>query len=250
MSSKKSIFRIVLLRIYLAYSAVLLTLTFLMLFPLFVLADWCGWRRTGLQLNHIWSKVYFPLVGVPVQVAYQGGLDKSKSYIFCPNHFSYLDVAILPQLPMPFMYVGKLSLAKVPMFGYMFKAFHITVDREKMRERYATYQQSIQALKDGFSLAIFPEGGIKSENPPAMVDRLKEGPFRMSIETGVPIVPVTLADNWKMFPSDKELYFYRRKCRVMVHEPIDPKQFSMDQIKEYQKQVYETIQSQLDVMNG
>lgn len=148
------------------------------------------------------------------------------------------------------MYVGKISLAKVPMFGYMFKAFHITVDREKMRQRYATYQQSIEALKTGFSLAIFPEGGIKTKNPPKMTPKFKEGPFRMSIETGTPIVPVTLADNWRMFPSDSSLFFYRRKCRVLVHEPIDPKDFSMDQIKEFQNKVHQTIQSQLDQMNS
>ncbi|MCV9385248.1 lysophospholipid acyltransferase family protein [Reichenbachiella ulvae] len=247
---KHNIFLTVILRVYGLFAALLLTLTFLLLFPFFVLADWCGWKRFGLQLNHFWSKIYFPLVGIPVHVEYQGELDPNQSYIFCPNHFSYLDVAILPQLKMPFMYVGKISLAKVPMFGYMFKAFHITVDREKMRQRYATYQQSIEALKNGFSLAIFPEGGIKTENPPKMTPKLKEGPFRMSIETGTPIVPVTLADNWRMFPTDSSLFFYRRKCRVLVHEPIDPKNFNMDQIKEYQSKVHQTIQSQLDQMNS
>ncbi|UXP32158.1 1-acyl-sn-glycerol-3-phosphate acyltransferase [Reichenbachiella agarivorans] len=249
MNIKDTLLWKVILRIYGAYCVILFVTTFILLFPLFVIADKFKMPRFGLILNHYWAHVFFFLIGVRMEITQKVKLSKTSSYILCPNHFSFLDVAILPFVPIPFKYVGKLSIAKVPFFGYMFKKFHITVDRSKMRERYATYKQSIDALHNGFSLAVFPEGGIKSTEPPKM-HAFKEGPFRMSIETGAPIVPVTLADNWHMFPTDGKYFFRRRKCRIVIHEPLDPKKYSMDNIKDFQNDVYNMIQSELNKKNN
>jgi 1-acyl-sn-glycerol-3-phosphate acyltransferase len=143
------------------------------------------------------------------------------------------------------MFVGKLSISKVPFFGYMFKRFHITVDRTKMREKYATYARSIAALKNGFSLAIFPEGGIRS-NGTTQMGAFKEGPFRMAIEANTPLVPVTMLDNWHIFPDDGRFNFFRRKCRMIVHDPISPSKYTIDQIKEFQEEVFTKIQTALN----
>ncbi|MGL1888288.1 MAG: 1-acyl-sn-glycerol-3-phosphate acyltransferase [Reichenbachiella sp.] len=175
-------------------------------------------------------------------------LDKDDNYILCSNHFSYLDVAILPFFPLPFKYVGKVSIAKVPLFGYMFKKFHITVDRSTMRERYASFKASTQALNEGFNVAVFPEGGIKSASPPQM-HKFKEGAFRMALETGTKIVPITLADTWHIFPLDDKFYFNRRKCRIVIHDPIDPSKYSLDNLKQFQDDVYELIQNELNKLN-
>lgn len=131
----------------------------------------------------------------------------------------------------------------------MFKTFHITVDRSTMRERYATYKQSVDALQEGFSLAIFPEGGIKSQHIPQMAP-FKEGPFRMAIETGTSIVPVTMADNWHIFPDDGRFDVRRRRCRMVIHEPIDPSKYTLETIADFQNDVYQLIQSELDKLNA
>ncbi|PIB37441.1 hypothetical protein BFP72_06660 [Reichenbachiella sp. 5M10] len=236
------------LRIYGGYCLLLFVSTFALLFPLFVIADKCNRPKFGLILNHYWAHIFFFLIGVRMEITQKEKLDKSASYILCPNHFSYLDVAILPFVPIPFKFVGKISISKVPLFGYMFKKFHITVDRSKMRQRYASYQQSIDALTHGFSLAVFPEGGIKSVSPPTM-HAFKEGAFRMAVETGVSIVPVTLADNWHIFPTDGKYFFRRRKCRVIIHEPIDPRKYTLDNLKDFQNDVYNLIQNELNTLH-
>lgn len=182
---------------------------------------------------------------MPIRIERKVKLETSKGYIFCANHFSFLDIAILPFMPVPFRFVGKLSIARVPFFGWMFKRFHITVDRSKFRERYVTYAESIKALREGFSLAIFPEGGIKSRKIPKMYD-FKEGPFRMAVETNTFIVPVSLLDNWHIFPDDKKFNFYRRKCRIIIHEPIDPSHYTMDNLSDFQERVATLIQRDLD----
>ena len=239
----------ILQRIYMVYAAILFIGTFLSILPVFFLADVFNWHRLALKMNHYWAHVFFFLVGMPMDIKMMGKLDKKQNYIFCPNHFSYLDIAILPFVPIPFKFVGKLSIAKVPFFGYMFKKFHITVDRSKIRERYATYGKSVDALNQGFSLAVFPEGGIKSQKPPKL-HSFKEGPFRMSIETNTALVPITMADNWHIFPDDGRFKFHRRKCRMIVHEPIDPAGYSIDELGAFQTHVFHLIQNELNRLNG
>jgi len=245
---KSTFFWKAILRIYAGYCLILFVITFLFNLPLFFLADKLNLPKFGLIINHYWAKVYFTLIFLPMEITVKGSLDKDESYIFCSNHFSYLDVAILPFVPMPFKFIGKISITKVPAFGYMFKKFHITVDRSNMREKYASYKQGIDALNEGFNLAIFPEGGIRSQEPPKMF-RFKEGAFRMAVETGAKIVPITLADNWRIFPTDGKYYFKRRKCRIVIHEPIDPARYGLANLKGFQEDVFNLIQSELNTLN-
>ena len=246
---KSTIFGKIILRIYNLYCIIMFVGTFMCNLPLFFLADIMNKPKFGLIINHYWAKVYFFMIGVPMEITTSSKLDKNDNYILCSNHFSYLDVAILPFVPLPFKYVGKISIAKVPLFGYMFKKFHITVDRSTMRERYASFKASTKALNEGFNVAIFPEGGIKSSAPPQM-HNFKEGAFRMAVETGTKIVPITLADNWHIFPLDGKFYFNRRKCRIVIHDPIDPSNYSLDNLKDFQNDVYELIQNELDTLNN
>ena len=119
------------------------------------------------------------------------------------------------------------------------------VDRAKSKSRYETYQRSINALKEGFSLAIFPEGGILAQSPPQMAD-FKDGAFRMALETGVSLVPVSFRDNWHIFPCNGKIIFNRRKCRIVFHEPIDPLNYSMEQLDKFSDDVKRIIQQGID----
>lgn len=235
----------ILRRLYSAYAVLVFVATFLIVLPVYLYADWFDKPRLGLIINHYWARLYFFLLGMPIEIEQKFDFDKNKNYILCANHFSFLDVAIMPFAPVPFKYVGKISISKIPFFGYMFKRFHITVDRGKVRSKYETYKKSINALVDGFSLAIFPEGGIRASEPPQMAS-FKEGPFRMAVETGVSLVPISFADNWHIFPADGSYFINRRKCRIVFHEPIDPDHYSLDTLNEFKEDVFNIIQKGLD----
>jgi len=236
-------------RVYSIYAVLIFVLTFLIVLPVYLFADWFDKPRLGLIVNHYWARVYFFLIGMPVEIEGEHNFDRSKNYILCANHFSFLDVAIMPFAPVPFKYVGKISISKIPFFGYMFKRFHITVDRDKVRSKYDTYKKSIDSLLNGFSLAIFPEGGIRSTEPPKMAS-FKEGPFRMAVETGVQLMPVSFADNWHIFPEDGKYFIHRRKCRIVFHAPIDPVNYSLETLKDFRDDVFDVIQKGLDSKSG
>ncbi len=151
---------------------------------------------TGI-INRWWAKLLFTFIFVPFKVEERSHLDRKRKYIFCANHFSYLDIPAMGLNPVNAIFVGKSDLEKVPLFGFMYRKLHITVNRENLRSRGNTMIASMKAIDEGKSLMIFPEGGMLTPNAPAMLS-FKDGAFRTAIEKKIPVVPVTIPFNWKI----------------------------------------------------
>lgn len=126
-------------------------------------------------------------------------------------------------IPKPFKFIGKNSVSKVPLFGYMFKKLHIAVDRNNLRDRHRSFEKGKQALLEGLSLVVFPEGGIMTKNPPHMAP-FKSGAFKMAIELQIPIIPVTIPYNWILLPDDNRFLMKNGKASIIFHEPVFPDQ--------------------------
>ncbi len=234
----------VLLRVYSIYSYLIFLLSFIVVAPFILgLSTKKSWHKAALAINSGWSWVYFKLVFIPVHFEYEQPLDRKQHYIFCANHFSFLDIAIMAGLPVPFKFIGKRSITKAPVFGYMFRKLHITVDRGSARSRAQSLHDSRQALKDGFSLTFFPEGGIVSTDPPNMVG-FKDGAFRLAVEENIPIVSVSLMDNYRILPDDGRFLLRPHKCRIYVHKPILPEDYGFDAVA-MKRATRELIESKL-----
>jgi 1-acyl-sn-glycerol-3-phosphate acyltransferase len=163
---------------------------------------------------------------------------------------SILDIPTIPLIDKNIAYVGKSELRKIPLFGYVFKIFHIPVDRQNYRSRYNTIIRSKEELDNGKNLAIFPEGGIITTSPPEMV-RFKDGPFRIAIEKQVPIVPVTIPFNWIILPDNKKLRLNKRnhKLRIIVHQPIPTNGMTLDDLADLKKTTFNLIDLELKKQN-
>jgi len=170
-------------------------------------------------------------------------LDKRRQYIFCANHFSYLDIPTLGLNPVNAIFVGKNSIERVPLFGYMYGKLHITVDRASLRSRFNTMKQSLQAIDEGKSLMIFPEGGIIAQHPPQM-SAFKEGAFRVAIEKQIPVVSVTIANNWIILP-DPENRLRWGVVKVVFHEPIETQGMTIEDVDDLKQKVFQIISYEL-----
>lgn len=230
-------------RIYTYYVAVAFVLTFAILFPLFLCCIWVpSWNKYGRKINQFWAKGFFSLIFLPVKVEVEGVVEKGKSYIFLANHFSYLDVAMMGFVPGDAVFVGKASIRKVPFFGYYFKNLHIAVDRGRVKSRAETMRRAGLALDRGSSMVLFPEGGIYTQNPPQLVP-FKNGAFRLAMEKQIPIIPVTLSYNHVILADQKELIIKRMPAKMVLHQAINPADFTSDEaLKQY---CFEVIQEQL-----
>jgi 1-acyl-sn-glycerol-3-phosphate acyltransferase len=224
--------------------------TFLAIFPFFVLfAQRESWKKYGHFMNKFWAHVVFWSCGLRTDVRFKFKPDPKGQYIFCANHSSYLDIPTLCySLPGYFVLMGKASLAKAPLFGYMFTSFYIAVDRSKSKSRADAITKSKEAIDKGYGLGIFPEGTIPRENLPHMLP-FKDGAFRIAIEKGVPIVPVAIMNNWKILPDDGSFTPRLHPMITVVCEPIITKGLTMDDVNRIKQQTYDTIHTELKRFN-
>lgn len=233
------------LLLYTIWAAFWFVFFFLVLFPItFVSLQKESWKPLAHRVNWVWAHLFFPMIGMPVRIHYEAPCDPRRAYVFCANHFSYLDIAVMMlAVPNYFAFMGKSGVKKLPLFGYMFTHLHIQVDRNDASSRTKALQRSIRALRAGRSIMIFPEGGIKSKNIPEMHRPFKDGAFRMALQEQVPIVPISLLNNYQILPDVPNPRFRPGTIRIVVHQPIDTAGLAVseDNVNRLNEQVFKVI---------
>ena len=225
---------------------------FLMVFIIlfFLLVPWLfiftALFKNELYVAHIsryWSKLTIWLSFIFPMVRWEEKLDANEKYIFCANHVSTLDIPLIYAiLPMPIQYIGKAEISKIPLFGYFFRKNSIMVDRSNKKDAYNAFLNAGEKLTQNLNICIFPEGGIPKKT--IFLKKFKNGPFRLSLEKNLKIVPITLIDNKQIFPQE---YFkgYPSFAKVTIHKPIDPNKLQEKDVKNLNIIVYNTIFEQL-----
>lgn len=200
---------------------ILVTLPILLFFPILILATLS--EKTYAQFfwlaRNIWAATILYGMGCYPVFKREEKLQKGRSYMLVANHTSMLDIMLMLRTSKnPFVFVGKKELQNIPLFGFFYRRVCILVDREDSRSRVAVYRRAQRRLNQGLSICIFPEGGVPDES--IILDRFKDGAFKMAIAHGIPVVPITFLDNKKRLPFP----FFSGSpgpLRVKVHRFID-----------------------------
>ena len=200
---------------------ILVTLPILIFLPILVLVTVS--EKTYAQFfwlaRNIWASTILYGMGCFPVFNREEQLQKGKSYMLVANHTSMLDIMLMLRTSKnPFVFVGKKELQNIPLFGFFYKRVCILVDREDSRSRTAVYRRAQKRLNQGLSICIFPEGGVPDES--VILDRFKDGAFKMAIAHSIPVVPITFLDNKKRFPFQ---FFSGRpgRLRVNVHSFLE-----------------------------
>lgn len=232
--------------IHTALGLLVFAVLFLLFFPLLCIPIlFPSLHRLVGIVNRWWAHSMFRLALLPYRVVCETQLDKKQVYIFCPNHFSYLDIPTMGLNPVNSIFVGKSAMEKIPLFGFMYRKLHITVDRSSLISKFNTFKQSVEAIEQGKSLIIFPEGGMVTQHPPRM-GRFKDGAFRAAIEKQIPIVPVTIPNNWIILPDASSLRLKRGLVKVIFHKPIATQGLTLADLDGLKEQVFDVIDRQLN----
>lgn len=241
--------KVFLSRLYTIYAVIIFLMTcVIFLLPQLIMAQRITWHHAAVRINYYWAWTFFRLLFVPIRIHFPEGFDKKQQYILCANHFSYLDIPTMPLLGIPFKFIGKSSVARVPIFGYMFKKIHVMVNRESVRSRANSMKRAQEALIQGFNMCFFPEGGIKAIHPPEMVT-FRDGAFRLSTELKYSILPVVLHTNYRLLPDDGNLSLRYHTIHIDVLPPIPPTGDDEEAVKNLRDQTYKTIQDRLNQVN-
>lgn len=185
------------------------------------------WRNGKLPraVQVFWSRSVLWLLLVPIKVSGRENVDPKQSYVFVANHQSFLDVfAVYGWLPNNFKWLMKKELRKIPFVGTACAvAGHIFVDRSNPRAAIESLTYIKAQLHDGISTVIFPEG---TRTKTGEMGRFKAGAFKIAMDMGLPVVPITLNGFYQSMPPGQ--FFANLHSRVSLHigKPIDISQFT------------------------
>jgi 1-acyl-sn-glycerol-3-phosphate acyltransferase len=218
---------------------------FISTYPLFViLLAKKSWYPKAHALRRVWGSYIFYFGGMECQVEFEEKLTPNKTYIFVPNHSSYLDIpAFTVMMPGYFIFMAKAELLKVPLFRIFFKTIDIPVNRQSAIKAHRSLLEANKRLSEGISIVNFPEGTIPQSAP--TLGRFKEGPFRLAIENEVDLVPITLPDNHLRLPDKGKLEATPGKVRMFVHKPISTKGLLIADANRLKQEVYCIIEAKL-----
>jgi 1-acyl-sn-glycerol-3-phosphate acyltransferase len=165
---------------------------------------------------------------------------KDGAMIVAPNHVSYLDplwVSIPITRPLRYMTWDKMT--RLPLLGPLIRAYGAFPVCLEKGDR-AALRHSLERLRQGGGLMIFPEGG---RTRTGRLMPFKPGVIRLALETNAPILPVTIIGGYKAF-SPHHLIPRPYKIKIIYHDPIQLTPPDDDsQMKEFMRQQTEYLQS-------
>jgi 1-acyl-sn-glycerol-3-phosphate acyltransferase len=184
-----------------------------------VLAWWAFWT----VLNAIWGLPYMFLTGradalykvavwgalvgakiggAKVEIRGRENVQSGQNYIFMSNHVSNLDPPIvIPLIPGRTSVLVKKELFRIPLLGPAMKlARLVPVDRSNREAAIASIREATDVLKSGLHMSVFPEGTRSSDG---RMKAMKKGPFYLAEESGLPVIPVTIAGTYEMWPKHR-----------------------------------------------
>jgi 1-acyl-sn-glycerol-3-phosphate acyltransferase len=140
-------------------------------------------------LFRIWCSLFVRAVDVDLRLHEKNAKPIPKQYILIANHPSALEDVGVPSL----FKVTMLAKAGVRQWWWVGRinqaAGTVFVKREDPESRRASVESLKGKLQRGDSIALFPEGGCRGRR---IHTTFYSGAFEMSLNTGVPILPVFL----------------------------------------------------------
>ena len=183
-------------------------------------------------LFYLYSKLVFSTYA-PTSIVGRENIPDS-SFIFCSNHNSHMDVALLAvAAKKSFNDFGMLA-ARDYWFESWIKRVSVNtvmnlipVDRSSNKEKELSIKDS-EALCNAFmeyeqrNLILFPEG---TRGNPGELLPFKKGAARFALNLNKPILPAVIYGSHKIWPRGKVFFGLPTKIKVFILEPIYPNSF-------------------------
>lgn len=208
-----------------------------------IIASLISQKAGGRFAGAIWARTNAFFTPMFVSVSGKEKIQKNTSYIIIPNHQSYYDIFLIyGWLGIDIKWVMKKELRKIPGLGIASeKIGHIFLDRSNNKEALDSLNQAKKKLINGSSIVIFPEG---TRSATGDIQPFKRGAFKLAFDLGLPILPVTLIGTKDILPTNS-FNLLPGKVSMVIHEPIDIKKYSEEDVRKLMSEVSAIISKPL-----
>ena len=191
------------------------------------------------KIAYIWASTLLKLSGVRVDVEGVENVLTDRPQIFMSNHQSDFDILIvLANIPGQFRWIAKKELFKIPIFGKaMRNAGYIEIDRQHHDNAMKSLEEAAHKIRDGKSVVTFPEG---TRSKDGTIKPFKQGMFHLAIQSGVPIIPISIVGANKIMPK-RSLLIKPGRIKMIIDRPVDVSLYSIETRAELIDKVRGTI---------
>ncbi len=187
----------VILFIYNIYAIIIFVVVMFLLFPFFAVASLFGKIKGGnmmYSICRIWADIFLFCIGITHKNIFEAPKATDHPVIFVFNHISYMDIPIMMKTfrNKPIRILAKAEMAKIPIFGFIYRNAAVMVNRTDDVARAKSVVQLKNILSKNISILISPEGTFNMTNKP--LKEFYNGAFKIAVEMQIPIQPVLFLD--------------------------------------------------------
>jgi 1-acyl-sn-glycerol-3-phosphate acyltransferase len=220
-------------KLWAIYALSIFFLLWLVFFPFYYLAFLLfpkSWRRYIIWFSHhVYTRLFFALALVRIQVEGTENLDPKQTYILVSNHLSGIDFMVNARAyPGVYKFLAKKELVKMPIFGFIVRKLCVLVDRSSPASRSASMKFLKKTLEEeGYSVFLYPEGTRNRTQAP--LGTFHKGAFRTAIESQKPVAIQTITQIRNVSGSHG-LDLWPGTVKVVWSRPIETKGMTMQEV--------------------
>jgi 1-acyl-sn-glycerol-3-phosphate acyltransferase len=188
-----------------------------------------------------WAQTWYIFIGVWHKEIYEANHDFKKPHIFVANHNSYMDIPPIVQLNhQPIRPLGKFESSKIPIFGWVYRAAVILVDRSSPEKRAKSLRNLKAALHKRTSIFIFPEGTFSMTHQQPLKS-FYNGAFKLAIEMQIPIQPILMIDAVDRMHFESVFSLTPGANRVVYLKTVEVSTYTLEDIEKLKTEVYQMM---------
>ena len=190
-----------------------------------------------------WSQALLKVAGVTVNVSGTENVPDHEAVVFVSNHQGNFDIPILlASIEKPKSFIAKTEIANLPLISTWMKYMNcVFMDRSDIRQSLKVISQASYYVKEGYSMAIFPEG---TRSKGKEMGEFKPGSMKLALKAEAAIVPVAIRGSYKIM-EENGFIIKPGLVEVVIAKPIPTKDLTKEQVRNLPALVQEIIQSKL-----
>ena len=212
-----------------------------------IIAKWNKPFADNINLRYVqWAfRVVMWISGVRVRHIGLENIPADTPVLFVSNHRGMFDI-IAAYACMPHLtgFIAKDNIAHIPILSFVMRRIYcLFLDRKDLRKGYQTILRSIDYVKNGISIFIFPEGTRSKQKDPLILGEFHDGSFKPAQRVGCPIIPVATVGAEAFFEQHPP-FLSGGQMTLAFGEPVYYKDLS----DEEKKHIGKTFQSRISAM--
>lgn len=202
-------------------------------------------KRLALTFLRGWAWLFSLLSFFWIRTRNKAQINRKTPHIYVGNHGSYLDaVAVCISIPQPFSALGKMEMAKMPVFGWIYQRIVVMIDRSSRESREHSVITLKQEITLGQSILIFPEGTMNKSA--ALLGDFYDGAFRIAIETQTSIQPFVMLNNRNLLPRTDPLTAHPGTVTTVFLPPVAVNGLQIDDLPALKLKVRQSMEECLN----